>query len=150
MKISIFHPLKSPPPLSVVLRVGCVGAETYTNPCISEAHVVNASHRFSSITVSYFRFDSPAPALAAAPGFPPLAAAACADVSPTRAKASFSGVRLLWFGAHVRDSWQEQDAQRESEEERAKEVGFKRRDERRFTPMSLIVFHQVLNLFQVI
>lgn len=95
MKISIFHPLKSPPPLSVVLRVGCVGAETYTNPCISEAHVVNASHRFSSITVSYFRFDSPAPALAAAPGFPPLAAAACADVSPTRAKASFSGVRFF-------------------------------------------------------
>lgn len=48
--------------------------------------------------------------------------AACADVSPTRANASFSEVQLVWLGAHVRDSWQEQDVQREDGEKLAKEV----------------------------
>lgn len=56
-------------------------------------------------------------------GFPPLAAAACADVSPTHANASFAEVLLVWFGPHIGDSWQEQDVQRESEEKIAKQVG---------------------------
>lgn len=44
------------------------------------------------------RLDLLTRALAAARAFLPLAAAACADVSPTHANASFSEVLPVWFG----------------------------------------------------